>query len=232
MSDVLPTQNNSNPWETPQASSLEPSHPDPIIEAHKQTAQHQPRDEHGRFINESNGENPNTNSPPNASPSNLPSPIQITQNNKYSEKNDPPLVALSVTNPVTYLKKWLGRLLKNEDIDIHIKIKPFTVIGFAIAFATVSGVSFSIGSMFFPNSSPILHRAITLQGTVQVSTTGQYYLSLPDSTLWTLKPNNTTTNLTNLINKQVLVKGNMTKENNVVEVKEVITINTPYHNGL
>lgn len=225
MSDVLPTQNNLNPWEIPQVPPLEPSHPDPIIEAHRQTAEHQQRDSHGRFVHEGNGENLNPNPPPQPSSSNsssTPLPIQITQNNKYSEKNDPPLVALSVTNPVTYLKKWLGKLLKNEGIDIHIKIKPLTVIGFALAFATVSGVSFSIGSMFFPNSSPILHRQVVYSGVIQKGEQGQYYLMKSDSSIWKLRPKGNNINISSLVNKQAVVTGNLTSEQNLIEVSEVI----------
>lgn len=200
-------------------------------------AQHQKRDENGQFVKSehlTNDQLPQATSNNPATPltngnnSILPG-INITENTKYSEKKDPPLVNanISVTNPVTYLKKWVYKFLKNQDIDIHLKIKPFATIGLILAFTTVSGVSFNIGRMFFPNSSPILHRAITLQGNVQMSESGQYYLSLPDNTLWTLRPKTNNINLSNVLNKQVLVKGNMIAEANVVEVAEVIAFDKP-----
>lgn len=94
-----------------------------------------------------NNPNPTPNPPNIPNHPNIPLPISFTQNTKYSEKNDPPLVAVSVTNPVTYLKLFLKRFLKID--------------------------------------------------------------------------------LTDNINKQVMVKGNMTPENNVIEVKEVISFDKP-----
>lgn len=177
MSDNLPNQNNSNPWGTPPAPNPELSHSDPIIEAHKETAQHEQRDEHGRFFHDSTQTTPTSPNTPNS----YPSPVSFTQNNKYSEKNDPPLVTVSVTNPVTYLKLFLKRFLKNEGIDIRLKIKPLTVIACVLALSVAFGTGFNVAQMFFPTSSPLLHRSITLQGSIQRSDSGQYYLSLPDN---------------------------------------------------
>lgn len=153
---------------------------------------------------------------------NLPPPVQVTKVEKYSEKNDPPMVDLKVANPVTYFKKWVGKLLNNQDIDLRLKIKPFATIGLIIAFTAVGTTTFSIGRYFFPNSSPIFHRPISLQGIVQRSQTGQDYLSLPDGSLWGLKPANGKVNLTNVAGKQVTIKGNLTAEANVINVSEVI----------
>lgn len=101
-----------------------------------------------------------------------------------------------------------------------------------IALSTAFGTGFNVARMFFPNSSPILHRAITLQGNVQMSQSGQYYLSLPDNTLWTLRPTNSNINLQNVLNKQVMVKGNLTPEQNVIEVKEVLAFEKPATNSV
>lgn len=227
MPDNLPNQNNPNPWSSPPAPNPDPPAPspvpppsDPIIQAHSETAKHEQRDEHGRFFHESTQTTPTSPNPPNNS--NFPLPVSFTQNNKYSERNDPPLVAVSVTNPVTYLKLFLKRFLKNEGIDIHLKIKPLTVIACVLALSTAFGTGFNVAQIFFPTSSPLLHRAITLQGNIQRSGTGQYYLSLPDNSVWTLRPKNNNINLANDINRQVMVKGNMTPENNVIEVKEIL----------
>lgn len=238
MSDDLPNQNNPNPWSPPPVPNPEPPRPDPIIQAHSETAKHEQRDEHGRFAHENNSGDSNPQPVPN--PPNLPntsnsypSPVSFTQNNKYSEKNDPPLVAVSVTNPVTYLKLFLKRLLKNEGIDIRLKIKPLTVIACVLALSTAFGTGFNVAQIFFPTSSPLLHRSITLQGNIQRSETGQYYLSLPDNSLWTLRPKNTNIDFSNNINRQVMIKGNMTPENNVIEVKEILVFDraTPVYSN-
>lgn len=246
MSDDLPNQNNpsnpggvnppqapaSNPLNTPNSPAVSPNDSNTVDPVQSWVAQHEQRDSSGKFVKSdhlTNGQSlPTSQTSPNPSnSSSLPPPVSFTENTKYSEKNDPPLVDLKVTNPVTYFKKWVYKFLKNQDIDIRLKIKPFATIGLILAFTTVSGVSFNIGRMFFPNSSPILHRSITLQGEVQKSESGQYYLALPDNTLWTLKPKTTNINLSNVVNKQVLVKGNMTAEANVVEVAEVIAFDKP-----
>ena len=218
MDDNLPKSGNDG------VSEPSPTTVDPV---QSWVAQHEQRDSSGRFVSTEHLKNPDQSSPnsPNTpNHSNFPLPVQVTQNNKYSEKADPPLVAVSVTNPITYLKLFIKRLLRNEGIII--KIKPLTAIALIIALSTAFGTGFNVARIFFPNSSPILHRSITLQGRVQMSESGQYYLSLPDNTLWTLRPN-TNINLNNVLNKQVLVKGNMTPETNVIEVKEVLAFEKP-----
>ncbi len=245
MSENLPDQNNNqpNPWDSPQTpipevpNASNPLKPSPndnntVDPVQSWVAQHEQRDASGKFVK---SEHLTNRTPPQPAPTsqnsqntpNLPSPVSFTQNNKYSEKNDPPLVAVSVTNPVTYLKLFLKKFLKNEGIDIRLKIKPLTVIACVLALSTAFGTGFNVAQIFFPTSSPLLHRAITLQGNIQRSETGQYYLSLPDNSIWTLRPKNNNINLANDINRQVMVKGNMTPENNVIEVKEVITFDKP-----
>ena len=237
-----PDQNNNPPnpegVTLPQTPVSEPPNPsnntvDPV---QSWVAQHEARDSSGKFVKSDHLTNGQTTHSPNhsapSSPSTLPSPIQVTQNNKYSERNDPPMVDLKVTNPVTYLKKWVTKFFKNQDIDLHLRIKPFATIGLVIAFSVVSGASYTWGfnsaiSKFFPNSSPILHRSISLSGIIQRSETGEYYLSLPDNSLWTLKPKNNNIYLINYINKSVVVKGNLTAEPNVIEVSEVISFDKP-----
>lgn len=242
MSDDLPNQNSSNPWDKPQPSfpavsntsnppqSL-PNDNNTVDPVQSWVAQHEQRDASGKFVKSErliNGQPQSGPTSPNAQNApNLPSPVSFTQNNKYSEKNDPPMVDLKVTNPVTYFKKWVTKFFKNQDIDIHLKIKPFATIGLILAFTAVGGTTFSIGRYFFPNSSPIFHRAITLQGTIQTSESGQYYLILPEGSIWTLIPTNNNINLNSLINRQVLVKGNMTAQANVVNVTEAIAFDKP-----
>lgn len=146
--------------------------------------------------------------------------IHVTHDEKVKEK-DPPMVDLKVSNPVTYLKNWLKKLLGNEGIDIRIKIKPLTVVAFALAFTAVGGIGFSIGKFFFPNSSPILHREIKLQGLLQQNTSG-YSLILADSTIYNIKPLSNNLNLESNSGKEVLAKGNLTPEPYQLEISEPV----------
>lgn len=194
------------------SSSFDPSNldPNPVHHVNTPTAHH-PQNPPNTPVSRPGGPN-------------IPPPVSFTENNKYSAKVDPPLVSVSVTNPITYLKLFINRLLKNEGITI--KIKPLTAIAMIIALSTAFGTGFNVARIFFPNSSPILHRTVTLQGTIQKSENGQYYLSLPDNTLWILRsasPNS----LTNTANKQALVKGNLTAEANVINVSEIMPFDAP-----
>lgn len=231
----------NNPYSSqplPNSVSSTPNYPNDNPEEIKhanysEVAQSKPRDEHGRFIPDDDNQNPtpptsqpaptspNPSSAPNPS---TPLPITITENTKYSEKKDPPLFNISVifTNPITYFKKWLDKFLKNQDIDLRLKIKPFATIGLVLAFGMVGGTAFSVGRYFFPNSSPILHRQVVYPGVVQKGEAGQYYLMSADSTLWKLKPKINNIKLSELVDKRVVVTGNLTSEKHLIEVSEVI----------
>lgn len=235
MSDNLPNQNNPNPWDTPQSvtpadpsnPSIPPTPPNNTVDpVQSWVAQHEQRDASGKFVSSdhlTNGQSSQT-TPNSPNTQNIPSPVSFTQNNKYSEKNDPPLVAVSVTNPVTYLKLFLKRLLKNEGIDIRLKIKPLTVIACVLALSTAFSAGFNVAAFFFPNSSPIFHRQVSYQGTIQKNQIGGYFLILPDSSLWKLKPKFASINLEDLVGKQTMIQGNLTREPNLIEVSQVIPL--------
>lgn len=170
---------------------------DPIIKAHSETAKKETRDSHGRFISSS---------------------IKVTQNNNPTA--DAPLVDVKVNNPFAAFFSWLKSLIKNEGINI--KIKPLTAIAIAVALTGGGGV---VGYVF-PHSSPVLHREVVYQGTIHQTPSG-YILTLPNSDLYTLKPkSNSMVNFQNLSNGQVFVKGNLTRENFVIEVSEIISLST------
>lgn len=152
-----------------------------------------------------------------------PPPIRITHDEKYSEKNDPPLVDLKVTNPVTYFKKWFGKILKNEGIKIGFSftLKPLTAI---FLVTVLGGGGFSIGSFIFPHSSPIFHREVMYRGNLQKTDKG-IFLTLPNSEIYTIKPKSNV-NLQNISASQVLVKGNLTRENYVIEATDILPLST------
>lgn len=154
-----------------------------------------------------------------------PNLIDIEQTDKY-QREDPPLIDLKVTNPVTYFKLWLKRLLKNEGIDLRVRIRPLTAIALGLAFATFfAGTGFSVAKIFFPNSSPILKREVIYQGTVQKTDTGDYFISLPDSSLYKLRSSKVDFN--KYLNRQVLLKGNLGREPNIISVTNVMAFEAP-----
>ncbi len=64
-------------------------------------------------------------------------------NTKTSE--DPPLVDIEVSNPVTYFKHWWKKIMGNEGMNLRmsLKIKPLTALGITIIIASFG---FGIGS--------------------------------------------------------------------------------------
>ena len=65
---------------------------------------------------------------------------------KFS-KLDPPFVSFSITNPVTYLRKWWKGVMDGEGVDLKLKIHPLTAVMIVLA---VGGVSFGIGRISIP----------------------------------------------------------------------------------
>lgn len=161
----------------------------------------------------------------------LPPPIQVIQGGGGGGNGpkDDSLIkgGFEIKNPLAKFFNWIK---KQSNITIKIPI-----VGIVVALSSVgTGVAaYNWGfnnalSQLFPDSSPIFHRAISVEGIIQKSVTAQYYLK-SEGNLWTLKPKSpiTPTTLSNSLNKLVVVKGNLTKEKFVIEVSEIIPLETP-----
>jgi len=102
---------------------------------------------------------------------------------------DPPLVDVKVTNPVTYFKKWWNKIIGNEGIEFRFHIKPLTVILISLAVASAAfGVGrFALPTTFptttpSPTTAPLEWKDTAFTGTLQFSqTTGKYYLLVTSS---------------------------------------------------
>lgn len=156
---------------------------------------------------------------------NLPPPIQVIQDNGKggnSPKDDDSLVEFKVKNPFQKFFDWIISFIKrNQNITIKIPIVGL-LVGLGIGLGSGYNLGFNTAlNKFFPTSSPILHRAISLDGIIQKSSTDKYYLK-SENNLWGLKQKNSSLNFANYLNKQVTVKGNLTKEAGTVEVSEII----------
>ena len=66
-------------------------------------------------------------------------------------KKEPPLVDIKVTNPITYIKSWWKKIIGNEGVDLHLKIRPLTAIAIAIIVLTVT---LGIGKFVVPFNVP------------------------------------------------------------------------------
>lgn len=129
----------------------------------------------------------------------------------------PPISSLSPTSPSFVLNLWknLGKL----------SLRKLTAIIAFISLIATNSITLTIVEYFFPHSSPIFHRQTAHQGTLQTSGNGQYFLKLPDSSVYTLylKPSPTLNNLKNL--NEVVVKGNLTFTPYVIENAEIYPLN-------
>ncbi len=226
----------SNPYQQTQTPVPNPLNNNPEEAKHEhysEAAQNKPRDEHGHFLPSDHPNNPpnspNTPNLPNNPSSILPPIIEINQNTKPTDKKDPPLFGFFLTNPVTYLKAFLSRLIKRQAITIKIPVLAIIVFmvgigGFGIGFQ--SGINWALFKVF-PNYSPILHREITEQGVIQKSSKG-YFLQTngKNNTIWTLQSTSANIKLADYVNQSVQIKGNLTSTPNLIEVSEVISFDT------
>lgn len=242
-----------NPHQTPAASPSQTTIPNPPEESdylkhehYSEVAQHKLRDEHGHFIHSdtlTSQTSPNTPTPPNppdspnsphplASPTGgsfLPPIVEINQTGDPTYKKDPPAFGFFITNPVTYFKAFLNKLIKRQAITIKIPVLAIIVFmvgigGFGVGFS--SGMNWAFARLF-PNYSPLLHRSITEQGIIQKSNTGDIILKADDkkSTIWILKSATANVNLEDYINQHVQIRGNLDATPNLIEVSEVISFN-------
>lgn len=162
----------------------------------------------------------------------LPPPIKISPNSPNlpdDHSKDDPLFEAKINNPFSKFFNWIKDFIKKQS-NITIKIP---IVGVLIAvFSLGAGLGgYKLGfnnalAKFFPDSSPVFHRAISVDGIVQKSSSGKYYLKSGDNYIWTLKPVNSAISLGDYLNKQVTVKGNLTKEKSVIEVSEIIPFNS------
>lgn len=154
----------------------------------------------------------------------LPPPTKVS-----NQPEDEPLIKqeFRVNNPFSSFFKWIKNFIqKNQNITIKIPILGIIIALSSFGAGLGSGYNWGFNSAIsklFPDSSPILHRTISVEGIIQKSSSTKYYLKSGDN-VWTLKLVNQTINLADYLNQDVTVKGNLTKERLVIEVSEIIPL--------
>lgn len=125
--------------------------------------------------------------------------------------NNPP----TSPNPLNSLIKSLSKL----------SFKKITTIAAFIYLVGTNSIVQNIVEYFYPYSSPILHRVVAHQGTLQTSGNGMYSLKLADGSVYALelKPTPTLTSLKHL--REVVVKGNLTLKPYVITNAEIYPVN-------
>ncbi len=233
------------PNDNPQSNeSNHPQYPTSENLVHSAVASHQKRDAHGRFIPEYEqtppyaspnlpniSTTPNLPNPPNPAVPPTPSnpPIQVIHGggggSNNSDKDDDNLAEFKLKNPFSKFFNFLKSFIKNQNVKIT--IPAFTFIGLGIALAGGGGIIGGTLVYFFPHNSPVFHREVVYQGSLQKTEQG-FYLTLPNSDLYTLRPKaRSSINFQSLANGSVLVKGNLTVEKFVIDVTEIIPLGNP-----
>lgn len=168
----IPPTKIPNPLNVPSYPNFPNNNPDSSKHTtYSEVAQHKTRDAHGRFIAQhqtpliysEHETNPNPQGPPNpsASPnptSFLPPIIEVNKNTEPSDKKDPPLFGFFLTNPVTYLKLFLRRLLKRQAVTLRIPVLVILIVivgAGSYSAGLKTGIDYTLGKLF-PNFSPIL----------------------------------------------------------------------------
>ncbi len=175
--------------------SSSPQTPPSDPSTYSEVAQHKLRDSHGRFSSDHLSENP-----------------------------DP-----QTTSKI--LSEVEGPNIFKRIFDFLIKIKWTKLTAYitglaALIYLIVSNPTFqNLINHYFPNSSPVLGRAISLQGVLKSSQSGIYSLVLPNNESYTIhfKPTSSLTNLKKL--NEVVVKGNLTWTPYVIENAEIYPLN-------
>lgn len=151
------------------------------------------------------------------------------------KNEEPPLLDVKVTNPLTYIKRWWKRIVGNEGMEFRLRVRPLTAIAIAII---VSSMAFGVGRFVLPVSLPFFKyteqptlpdggltfptpdpwRETAFTGNVQFSPqTNRYYLITTSSEAITLEVPSSI-DLKSLINKRIFAAGNYNKSTRILVV--------------
>ncbi len=158
----------------------------------------------------------------NSNPDENHSPFaKVSQTNTY-KKDDPPLIDLKITNPVTYLKKWWKIILSREGINISFRIRPLTAILMTISIVSIfTGIGLTVTKFYFlPLIVPsnLVSTESFYSGTVY-KTQNQIYLMTSSEKVYPLKK--PPPNIAQFFNQKVVIKGKLDKNTNTLEVKQI-----------
>jgi hypothetical protein len=146
---------------------------------------------------------------------------------------DPPLVSLSVTNPITYIKKWWKSLVHNEGVDIRFRIRPLTALLISLGFAIVlfgGGYSFGVLNSYLPVPIPLISLAPTINPIREVGYTGiirrtqeNYFIEIGNGEM-ILVNSKDMTDIEKFVGKRVLTSGTLDTTSNIYTPKDLSEI--------
>lgn len=158
------------------------------------------------------------------------------------QSQEPPILDVKVTNPLTYIKRWWKKIIGNEGMEFRLRVRPLTAIAIAVivsamAFGGYSLVpSFGVGRLVLPVNLPFFKyipeppplplptlnpwRETAFTGTVQFSRLiGKYYLITSSSEAITLDvPSNI--DLKDFIGRRIFAAGKYNKSTRTLKVSD------------
>lgn len=144
---------------------------------------------------------------------------------------EPPLVDVRVSNPVTYLRLWWDKVMGKEGVDFRFTIHPITafLIAFGVATAFFGIGRYSVNIPFLkyqiiatikPTSVPIESwKETAFTGTLHFSSaTKKYFLQVTSSSEAITLQVPANVDLSNLVGKRILTFGNYNKNDRLLIV--------------
>jgi len=145
--------------------------------------------------------------------------------------DEPPLVDVKVTNPLTYIKRWWNRIIGNEGISFSFRVRPLTALAISIVIASLA---FGVGRLVLPFTFPFFEpvpediviptpdpwRETAFTGTLQYSeTTKKYYLVTTSSEAISLEvPDNI--DLADFVGRRIFAAGKYNKSTRTLVVSD------------
>ncbi len=155
---------------------------------------------------------------------------------KFAAGKEPDLINIRVTNPLTYFKLWLQKVLNNEGMDVRLRIHPLTMIIIAAAFA-IGG--FSIGRvtllsqlsktplakyLSLPTDSQVLIKDVVYTGHIRyLPANNKYYLETASGDVVALSIPSAL-DISNSIGQKVLITGKLNTQTGIIIVEDISTI--------
>ena len=147
------------------------------------------------------------------------------------KNSEPPLLAIQVTNPVTYLKKWWAKVMANEGVDIRFRIHPITMImvtavltsgGFVAGRVTLPEPVVRYIPQLAPAPSPSPWKETAFTGTL-AERGGKYFLTTGEGEAISLQVPSVV-NVKKLVGRRILAIGSYNSTTKVFKVKDASDI--------
>ena len=157
--------------------------------------------------------------------------VKVEETKKDLRKEEPPLVDVKVSNPLTYIKSWWRKIIGNEGVEFRIKVKPLTAIAISLILITFGfGIGrivlpfkipfFEYSSKYEPTPVPDITRQTAFTGILQKGASEKYYLVTESAEAVNLEVP-IKVDLVRLVGKRIFATGRYNPETRTLMVLDV-----------